>query len=259
MSATALPSPATAPAPPRAPRALVDRGFVRRDAVRADRWRLKGTAKILGPIEVGSADIDGTLVAAGGIAAGAWRSRGSLDIAGPIDVRDALRTDGSFVARSSVRAGEGELRGTVRLDAGAEAVRRLAIQGTLRATSLQAGELRLGGSADVAGTVRANTFVASFGGDAHLGAIEARDVLLHGHRENVLDRALLRRTELSVDRIEADRVELVAAEVEFVRAPEIVLGPAAHVRRLEGAVVRAHPTSRVGPESRAPLPAGLRR
>jgi cytoskeletal protein CcmA (bactofilin family) len=243
----------------RAPRELFDRGPVRREAVRAERWRLDGTAKVLGPIEVGQAQLEGTLVAAAGFTAESVEVRGFLEVGGPMVVRGALRTRGAFLARATVRIGEGELHGSVRLDAGIEAAHRLAVRGTLRASSLQAAELRLEGLADVPGTIRANDFEAALEGHARIGAVEAHEVRLRGHRENLLDWALLRRADLTVGRIEADRVELVAADVEFVRSPAIVLGPAAHVHRLEGSVVRAHPTSRVGPESRGTLPEGLRR
>ena len=56
-----------------------------------------------------------------------------------------------------------------------------------------------------------------------------------------------------------DVVEIVSCSLEGVRAGEIVLGRNAHVGTVEGKVVRAHPSSRVGPESWSRPPPGLSR
>jgi cytoskeletal protein CcmA (bactofilin family) len=259
VSAAATPPPGIPPAPPARPRDVVDRGIVRRDGVRADRWRLRGTAKILGPIDVGRAEIDGALVATGTLTAERIRVRGSLDVEGAVEVAGALATDGNFSARSTVRIGEGNLHGTTRLSAGIVATGSLAVRGSLLTPDVTAGDLRLAGTATVPGLCRATRVSAKFDGSSQFGAVEAREVHLRGHRTNVVDRALLRWAAVTVQRIEADAVVLEAVDVEFVRAPSIVLGPESHVTRVEGTVVRAHPTSRQGPESRSPPPDGLRR
>ncbi len=250
---------APAPAAPARPKELVDRGIVRRESVRADRWRLRGTAKVLGPIDVGRAEIDGTLVAGGSLSAETVRVRGSLDVEGPLAVTGALTSDGAFSARSTVRLGEGSFHGASRLTAAVEAARSLEFRGTLVAPDVQAADLHLEGTATVPGRCRAVRVTARLDGTSQFGAVEAREVRLRGHRTNVVDRALLRWAEVTVERIEAESVELEAVDVEFVRAPTIVLGPESHVTRVEGTVVRAHPTSRQGPESRSPPPDGLRR
>jgi len=62
-----------------------------------------------------------------------------------------------------------------------------------------------------------------------------------------------------VDRIEAESVKLEGVKVAFVRAPQVILGRGCHVTEVDGTIVRRHPSSHVGPESRSLPPYGLRR
>ena len=68
-----------------------------------------------------------------------------------------------------------------------------------------------------------------------------------------------RRLLLVVDRIEAKDVEIAGVDCEYLRADRVRLGPHAHVTRLDGEVIRRHPTAVVGPWAREPIPPGLSR
>ncbi len=250
--------PAEAPSPRRPP-SIVDRGTVRRAEVEAERWHLRGTAKVLGPVKVGLGVVDGTLVAEGPLVAETFTSRGSLELTGPVEVRGRLATEGTFRARSLVRAGEADLRGTTRLFAGIEVARALSVRGSFSSARVEAGAFDLRGTAEVPGALRCGRLYAQLTGNSSFSTIEAREVRLRGRPTRLVDRALLHHTEVKVERIEAEAVALEAVDVEFVRAPTIALGSGAHVTRLEGTVVQVHATSRVGPESKSPPPYGLRR
>ena len=146
----------------------------------------------------------------------------------------------------------------------AHADRAFRVTGQLEAPSIEAGLFELTGSATVPGSVEAGVAVrAHFRGDSALGAVRAPRVEVSGPSPSLIP-TLLRIVfggsgTVRVDRIEADSAEVSAAEVGFIRARQVVLGAGAHVTTVEGTIVRRHPSSRVGPESRSPPPHGLSR
>jgi cytoskeletal protein CcmA (bactofilin family) len=253
----------TVPAPVRAaaPRAATvrDRGLARHESLRADRWTANGTVKVSGGVEVGTATVTGTVSVGGGISAGAFRMRGTFEVDGPVVVRDLLFARGNLHCESTVRAGDLTLEGTGRFAGTVTVERAGTVRGTLIAPSVSAGLLELTGSATVPGAVRAAGVSADFRHRSSLGAVTARRVRLYGRVPNLVDKVFFQFEPVRVDRIEADSVELAGVDVGFVRAKEIVLGRGAHVTALEGTVVRRHPSSSVGPESKSPPPYGLRR
>ncbi len=250
--------PVPAPPPPRAGR-LDDRGVVRHDAVHAERWTVHGTAKVIGEADAGGVEVQGTVVIGAGLTADSVRAVGTLDVGGPIGVRTTLRAEGHLRSRGAVEVGDLEVRGAARLSADLRSERFLRVRGSLAAPNVRATEIDLDGAAEVPGALEADRVDARFDRDSHLGRIRARSVRLRGRVPNVVDRAFFRHATVSVERIDADRVELEAVTVTFVRAPEIVVGRDASVAEVEGKIVRRHPSSHVGPESRTPPPYGLRR
>ena len=267
MSAAVSTAPATpavgSPAPPRGD-TIRDSGTVRRDSIRATGWTARGMAKILGDVDVGAGTVTGLVAIGGSLTAESFRSRGTLDVHGSTAVRDRLAVDGTVHFGGSVRAGAVDARGTFRSPAELRVDRELTVVGTLEAPSARVGLLDLQGAAEIPGELSAlGTVRARFHGDSRLGFVRARSVRLEGPPTALIP-TLFRKVfggaaAVEVGRIEAESVELRAVEVDFVRAKEIVLGPGAHVTTIEGTVVRRHPTSRVGPESRSPPPHGLSR
>lgn len=248
------------PPPPPPTGTLEDVGTVRRDSVAADRWTVRGTAKVTGDARVREARFDGNVSIGGKLTAGGVTSRGALELGGPVDVTGRFETDGSLRAPSAVHAVDAELRGDSEV-LGAVAIDRvLTVRGELRAPSLAVGALTLHGVANVPGEVTAFSVSARFTDDSSLGPVKAKTVEIRARLPNLVERFLPGRDrQFRVERVEADSVELEGVDVEFVRSPAISLGREAHITQYEGTIVRRHPTSRVGFESRSPRPYGLSR
>ena len=261
MSATVAPPRTVAPEPPSTLRTgrLVDRGTVRREGVRADAWSVRGVAKVTRDVDVGRADLDGVVSIAGHLSAEAVRARGTLEVFGAVDVRGTFEARGNVRVGGAVHAVDLDLDGPNRFDGALSVDRRAHVRGLLHAPSFDGGLLEIDGSATVAGELRALHVRADLSGTSELGTVLARNVRVHGHRPNLLDKALFREARATVTRIEAESVDLANVRVGFVRATALVLGPGAHVTTVEGTVVRRHPRSRVGPESESVPPFGLRR
>ena len=254
----ASPPPVAAPTLPRVPR-VVDRGIAHHDALRAEVWTARGTVKVTGDVEVVTADVGDALAVGGSVSAAAFSCRGSLEVEGAVRVRDLLRLRGTVHAAGLVHAGDLRLDGSARVVGAVTVDRSATVRGGLLAASVTAELLDLDGSATVPGELRATTVLAEFRRRSAFGKVFGRTVRLRGHVPNLVDKAFFHLDPATVERIEADSVELTAVSVAFVRAKEIVLGRHAHVTAAEGTIVRRHPTSSVGPESKSPPPYGLRR
>jgi len=238
---------------------VVDRGTVRHDEVRAERWVVRGISKVAGDVDVGVADLGGTVVIGGAVAARDLSVRGSLATRGSVAIGGRLRARGSVEATAPLRAHEARLEGSVRASAEVAAETTLVVRGSLRAASASCRTLDLRGTATVPGTVAAPVFRARLVGDSAFGLIQGRDIRLCGPSPNVVTRTLGEEQVVTAERIEAETVYVEAARVRFVRANEVVLGRNAHVVAVEGRVARAHRSSRLGPESWSRPPAGLSR
>jgi len=265
---TAMPTvPTTSSAPsPLPPRSgtIRDTGTVRRSEVRATAWTVTGLAKVQGDVEVETGTVDGLLSVAGRISAGSLRVRGTLSVVGVVEVRGDLTADGTLQFGTGLHAGSLVSKGSLRSGAPLRVDRLASVTGTVEAPTVSAALVELSGSAEVPGELTAVAAVrARFRGDSRIGTVRAARVELHGPPTSLIPtlwRAVFGgRATIHVDRVEADSVELSAVEVGFVRSPSVVLGPGAHVTAVEGTVVKRHPTSRVGPESRSPPPYGLSR
>ena len=267
MAAVAPPTPVPAsPVVPPAPRtgAIRDSGTVRRDSIRASSWTSTGMAKVQGDVDVDTGSATGLVSVGGKLLAGSFRCRGTLEVVGPTEVQDTFSLDGTSHLQAVVHAGTLDARGSLRCPADIRVDRSLTITGMLEAPSVHVGLLELTGSADLPGDVEAVVSVrARFRGDSDLGTIRARSVVLEGPPSNLIP-TLFRKVfggsaRVRVGRVEADTVTLAAVDVGFVHAKEVTLGAGAHVTEVEGTIVRRHPSSRVGPESRSAPPHGLTR
>jgi hypothetical protein len=204
--------------------------------------------------------LEGTVSLGGRLSATTLRYQGTVDVAGPVDLQGRLSGSGTIRAGSALHALETDLRGTVRLLGPVAVDRTMKVRGVLSAPSLTVGDLDLEGEMHAPGpTIAAVRVAAQFSGDSELGAVRSRSVSLRAKIPNLVEKVLGRRVTVTVDRVEADQVDLEAVDVKFVRAPQITLGRHAHVTQYEGTIVSRHPTSRVGFESRSPPPYGLSR
>lgn len=251
------PDPVVGPANLGATRA--DRGTSLHDAIRAERWTARGVAKVVGSVEAGIADLDGFVVVGAGFLARELSARGSLEIGGALDVREELALHGSLRAAKGIHAGRATLAGSVRTDGPITIDGRLVLHGSLTAPAVAASETHLAGLVRLAGELRTSTVELELEEGSLLGSVLGRSVRIHGPDGGVFDRMLGRYRHAYVERIEAETVELERVDVGSVYAREAVLGRESHVARLEVGNVRAHSSSRVGPESRSAPPPGLRR
>jgi len=262
VSVRAAPStPARPSAPPSRPRTdqIRDMGTIRRDSVDTDLWTAHGTVKVTGDVNVGTAELEGTVSIAGKLTAGTFRSRGALEVGGPVDVSGTCTSSGGLRAALTFHAIEADLRGPNQLIGAVSIDRLLAVRGSLDAPSLTVGAFTLEGEARVPGEIVGRSVSAHFTSASALGAVRAATVTLRAKVPNLVEKLFGRQMAVTVRRVEADAVDLEGVDVEFVRAPKITLGREAHITEYEGTIVRRHPTSRVGFESRSPRPYGLSR
>jgi len=255
------PPPAPSAPPPRAPRAaeLRDEGTARRDSVDADRWTAHGTVKVTGDVQVGDARLEGSVSVGGKFGATSLSSKGALDVGGATEVRGALSSSGDLRVSSTLHAVEATLRGSVRVGGAVAVDRLLSVHGSVEAPALSAGAIVLEGEANVPGDVSAQSVTTRLSSDSKFGTIRAKQVDLRAKVPNLVEKVLLKRVTVTARRVEGDSVGIEGASVAFVRSPRISLGRDAHVTEFEGTIVRRHPTSRVGYESKSPPPYGLRR
>jgi hypothetical protein len=241
-----------------------DVGPVRHDAVRANSWAVSGLAKVQGDVDVGSVTVQGLLSVGGKIVAGRLAVHGTLDAVGPVEVQGSLDLDGTARFDSPLHAGDLRAHGTLRGAGPVRVDRAFGADGSIEAPSIAAAFFDLTGGAEIAEElVVGGTARARFRADSRLGEVRAKRVEFHGP-PTALVPTLMRRVfggsaAIYVARIEAETVELSAVDVGFVRARQVVLGAGAQVTAVEGTIVRQHPSSHVGPESRSAPPHGLSR
>lgn len=258
---TAAPASPPASAALDTPRASTvrDRGTVRLDSIRARRWSVSGTAKVVRDVEVDELRARGLLSVGGRLAVGSLDGRGAIEVEGPLEARGPVTFSGPVHA-ARAHVGSLDVRGIVRIADGPLVVEgEGAVRGTLEAPEVAAQVLRLEGAARIPGATRVSNLHADLRETSTFGPIVGRSIWLHGKVPNLVDKVLFHECLVTVGRIEADVVDLEGVDVDFVRSPEIVLGRSCHVTRYEGTIVRQHASSAVGPESRTPPPYGLRR
>jgi cytoskeletal protein CcmA (bactofilin family) len=219
---------------------------------------------VLGGVDVVEGRVTGLVSVAGPLVAVSFTAEGTFEVVGAVEVRDTLAIDGTSHFGTAVHAGALTSDGSLRSSADVRVDRTLTVTGLFETPSAHVGALLLSGSAEIPGELAGGALVrAHFRGNSQIGTVRAPKVVLRGAPAGLVP-TLIRYVfgggvAVSVDRIEADTVELSSVDVKSVHAREIVLGPAAHVTTLVGQVVKKHPSARVGYESRTPPPHGLRR
>lgn len=229
------------------------------DSVVAPRWSTRGVTKVVGSVEIGQGSLEGWVVVGQKLSAEHLVVRGTLEVLGPLSVRGDLSVHGSLRAGSTAKVGDAALTGTVRCDGPLEVERRLVARGSLLLPTLRAGEAHLAGLVKVADELRAGVVDAELADGSEIGRLLARRVQVTGPYGGFVDRLLGRSRSATIDRIEGETIELERVEVRTVVGRKVVLRRDCHVDTLDAASVQAHPTSRIGPESRSPPPPGLRR
>lgn len=246
---TAL-SPATTPSP--AAPLVEDHGPVRHAQLRAVRWAVKGETKVLGNAEAQDVDISGVVTIGGGLTAAAVRSDGTVEVGGRAEVAGAWTAAGNVRVGDSLTAGSIDARGPIRVG------KDLTVRGSLASRvrlevggDLKTGSARLEGHLTATGAVDVAELDANLEAASRLGRVTGRSVRVR--RGGRVGSGL----RVTIDRVEAEHVELAGVEAEFVRANAAVLGADTRVTRLECDTVRRHRTAIIGPESRTPRPRGL--
>jgi cytoskeletal protein CcmA (bactofilin family) len=236
-----------------------DDGTVRRDTVSAGRWTARGVVKVTGDAAVVDGSLDGSVTVGGKLTGSTVRYHGTLDVEGAVEVRERFGGSGSFRAGATLHAGEADLQGSVRVTGATTVDRSLTVRGSLSTTSIRAAAVDVEGEVHVSGPTEAGSVSTHLADDSEFGVVRASTVRLRAKVPNLVEKVLGRRLAVHVERVEADTVELEAVDVDFVRSPQITLGRNAHVTEYEGTIVRQHPSSRVGFESKSPPPYGLTR
>jgi cytoskeletal protein CcmA (bactofilin family) len=214
---------------------------------------------VTGDVSVGQGALEGAVAIGGKLTAEALRSHGALEVEGPVEVAGALSASGQLRSGLTLHAGQADLRGVSHVLGAVSVDQTLTVRGSLSAASLTFGTLELDGDAQVPGDLVGRSVSAHFTNPSALGTVRAPTVSLRAKVPNLVEKVLGRQRSVTVRRVEADSVELEGIDVNFVRAPQISLGREAHVTEYEGTIVRRHPSSRVGFESRSPRPYGLSR
>ncbi|HYB79167.1 MAG TPA: hypothetical protein VEG66_05350 [Thermoplasmata archaeon] len=254
---TATPPPPTPPRP-RIPE-LHDAGTLHRDSVDADRWVVNGLVKVTGDVHLGDGKVVGTVAIGGRLSASNVQYRGTLDVDGAVEATGSVTGTGVLRTGATFHAATADLRGGARVGGAVTVDRGGRVRGSLTCPSAVIGELDLDGEAQIPGELGGLTIRARLKENSSFGTVRARSVVLRAKRPNLVDKVFFRTVRVTVERVEAETAELEGVDVTFVRSPQITLGPDAHVTEYEGTVVKRHPTSRVGFESKSPRPYGLRR
>ncbi len=260
VPSSALPPAGTSTGPaPIADPPLAERGTTLHETVRSASWSARGVTKVVGSVDIGRGELEGFVVVGGALSADHLSVRGTLEVLGTLTVREELSVHGTLHVGAAVHAGEAAVSGSVRADGPVTIERRLVGRGGLSAPAVTALEIHLGGTVRVPGELRAGTIDIELADGSELGVVVGRTVRLVGPEGGMVDRLLGRFRRARITRVEAEAAELDRVEARTVVGREVLLGRETHVVLLDAATLRAHPTSRVGPESRSPPPRGLRR
>ena len=220
---------------------------------------MNGFVKVTGDVHLGDGQLVGTVSIGGRLTCANVQYRGSLDADGVVEASGSVTGTGVFRVGATFRAGTADLRGSVRIGGAVTGDQAVTVRGSLACPSAVVGALDLDGEAHIPGELSGLTVSARLKEDSSFGTVRARSVALRAKRPNLVDKVFFRTVTVTVERVEAETAEFEGVDVTFVRAPEITLGPDAHLTEYEGTIVKRHPTSRVGFESKSPRPYGLRR
>lgn len=255
-------APPTAPAPPPPLSGqILDHGTARHESVRTHMWATDGSAKVLGNVEVGGADLRGFVTIGGTLTADRVLVRGEVEVVGATAARGALEVRGQYRTLADVSAGDAGLQGSVHIGGTLRVARLLQSHGELTVNgSVSAGFFQSKGTIAIQGDLDAPRIQATLRGQSHIGTIHGQDVqLLLPTLPPIVRDILPAGASLDIDRIEAKSVRIEGVTVQYIRADRIVVGRHCHVVRYDGEIVSCHRSSHLGPESRSPPPPGLSR
>ena len=239
---------------------ILDRGTTRRESVRTLTWATDGTAKVLGDVDVGQADLRGFVTIGGKLTADRVLARGELEVGGETVVRGTLEIRGQCRTFADVSARDAGFDGIVHVGGDLRVDRLLQSHGQLEVdASIRAGLFQSDGRFEVSGDIDAPRVDATLRGTSRVGTIRADEVRLKLPARPPILRSIGGSASLDIDRIEAKSVVIEGVTVQYVRADRIVVGRQCHVVRYDGTVVSCHPSSHLGPESRSPPPPGMSR
>ncbi len=262
MATAAVPPTPLAPATLREG-AYRELGVVHHASLRAQRYRLRGTGKIYGDVDVGELVVDGALSIGGRLVADRVDLRGTIDIAGDARIATTAAMEGTIRIDGSATATALRAKGFLHVGGALEVEGTLATSGSFEVGGeARAGFFQPDGPVEIGGGLTARTIDGRFDGESRIERIVAATVRL-------TPRQLLRlpvdlpfhrpHAALTVERLEADRVEIEGVTVRYLRSPAIRLGRRCHVATLEGNLLSRDPSSHVGFESRSAPPPGLMR
>jgi len=227
--------------------------------VDADRWVVNGLVKVTGEVHLGEGRLVGTVAIGGRLTTTDLHYRGALDVDGAMEANGTVAGSGALRTGATLHAAAADLRGSARVGGALTVDRVVTVRGNLACASAAVGELHLDGEAHIPGELGGLAITSRLTEDSSFGTIRARSVVLRAKRPNLVDKVFFRTVTVTVERVEAETAEFEGVDVAFVRCPQITLGPNGHVTEYEGTIVKRHPTSRVGFESKSPRPYGLRR
>ncbi|MCI4329227.1 MAG: hypothetical protein L3J86_06545 [Thermoplasmata archaeon] len=262
MPAAAAPVP-TAPGAPKVPESpapltgdVQDLGMARRDSVRGRSWTARGGAKVLGDVEVETADLQGVIAVRGRLSAARLQVQGTLDITGATTARESIAVDGTARFGGPVSTGTFRISGTGKLSASLKVGGAAHWKGMLEVVGdVEAATVEFDGRITAAGRFAAPTITGRLRHASKVASIQATRLTLT--RPGLLPP--LQNGSLEVLRIDAREATLEGVTAEFAKVEQLTVGPHCHIAQVEGHVLSVHPTSHVGPESRSPKPHGLSR
>jgi cytoskeletal protein CcmA (bactofilin family) len=272
VAPTAVPAPAATPAalPPTATTpvplsgALHFKGATRVPSVRVLDWTAQGFTKVIGNVEVATAEVTGSCAVGGSFVARQLSLSGSHRIDGELRVSETLRTRGTLRSGSAVSARNARLAGTVEIGGSLTVAEKLEWNGALEVSqNVRADTVLFQGQVTVHGTLAARTIAGRVDRLSSVREVEADWVEIRRRKPALPFPIFLLPPppwhDLEIHRIEANEVHLSGVRVRHLKADRIWLGPATHVEYVEGTIVERHKEAHVGPESESPPPPGLSR
>lgn len=222
-------------------------------ALRAARWVVKGTSKILGDAEVIDSEVQGLVSVKGRFVAARCAVRGTVEVDGEVRVAEQLKLEGQGRFGGPLFVGSGELVGTTEVASSVTTTHGLSVTGKLGTKGgIQSPTIAFRGRVESGGDWTAQSVDARLEGDSRVREIRAPRIQIR--REGIR-----RPGRLNAGRIEGQTVYLEGVEAEYLKAEEIELGPDCHIAQVDGSIVRRHKSAYVGFEVRSNPPPWLSR
>jgi cytoskeletal protein CcmA (bactofilin family) len=240
---------------------LAETGTVLHSSVKARRWSVRGTARVLGGVEADSVRLEGVASIGGAMTVRDLEILGSLDVFGETKVKERTTIRGTarfhaplFSSRVTA-AGELEVNGSLTTPVRLEVQRSLVVRGPL-----QAGRVQFDGAVDLRGPVVAGEFDGLLRGNSTAETLRCDRISIRVAGRRLPRIPLLpprSGPELIVRRIEAREAALENVRAEQVRVDRLTVGPGCHLIDVMGEIVSRHPSAHVGPEAEVSPPHGL--